>query len=191
MASTDTELSTAPTQAVTSTKQRGFSLIELLIVVAIIVIIVTMAIPSFTTYMRNTNETSAANSLARIREAEAQYQTMFPAKGFADNLGQLGNGGLANGTSCAPAPEHACILENTLSTGIKQGYKFVAQGGSPVNGINQTYAAGAAPLSYNHSGARLFCITSEDSQIRVDANLGGSTTPPSGTVCLSGQFSPM
>jgi len=190
MASTDIEL-TAGTRIVTSTKQRGFSLIELLIVVAIIVIIVTMAIPGFTNFIKNGNETSAANSLVRIREAEAQYQTMFPAKGFADTLAALGTGGLANGTSCVAAPEHACILDSTLSSGTKQGYKFVAQGGSPVSGVNQTYAAGAAPLSYNHSGARLFCITSEDSQIRADANLGGSTTPPSGTICLSGQFSPM
>ena len=186
---TDTELN--PTHAVRTTRQSGFSLIELLIVVAIIVIIVTMAIPGFTTYIRNTNETSAANSLTRIREAEVQYQSMYPSKGFADTLAALGNGGLANGTICSPSPDHACLIEATLSTGVKQGYKFFAQGGSPINGVNQTYAAGAAPLSYNHSGARLFCITSEDSQIRVDANLGASTTPPSGTVCLSGQFSPM
>ena len=184
-----THTSTANT--LTSTKQRGFSLIELLIVVAIIVIIVTMAIPGFTTYTRNANETSAANSLTRIREAEIQYQSVFPTKGFADSLAALGTGGLTNGSTCAPSPEHACLLDSTLSTGVKQGYKFSAQGGSPVNGVNQTYAAGAAPLSYNHSGSRLFCITSEDSQIRVDANLGASTTPPSGTVCISGQFSPM
>jgi len=190
MATTHIELSTVDTR-VTGTKQRGFSLIELLIVVAIIVIIITMAIPGFTNFIKNGNETSAANSLVRIREAQAQYQTMFPAKGFADSLATLGTGGLANGTICTPSPEHACLIESTLSSGTKQGYKFVVQGGSPVNGINQTYAAGAAPLSYNHSGARMFCITSEDSQIRVDANLGGSTTPPSGTVCLSGQFSPM
>jgi len=191
MATTDTELSAAPIQAVRSTKQRGFSLIELLIVVAIIVIIITMALPGLKNYKMNANEVSAVASLRAIGQAEAQYQSMYPTKGFADNLAALGTGALANGTNCAPSPEHACIIDSTLTTGAKQGYRFVVQGTNPVNGINQSYAAGAAPLVYNSSGARLFCITSDDSQIRADANLGASTTPPNGTVCASGQFSPM
>ena len=191
MATTDTELSSTPTHAVRSTKQRGFSLIELLIVVAIIVIIITMALPGLKNQRMNANELSAANSLRTIGQAEAQYQSMYPTKGFADSLAALGTGALANGTSCAPSPEHACIIDSTLTTGVKQGYRFVVLGTNPVNGINQSYAAGAAPLVYNSSGARLFCITSDDSQIRADANLGASTTPPNGTVCSSGQFNPM
>ncbi len=174
-----------------SRKQRGFSLIELLIVVAIIVILMTMALPGFHSFQMKGNETSAMNSLKAIREAQIQYQSTYPTKGFADNLAVLGTGALSNGTTCAPSPEHACILDSTLSTGVKSGYRFVVQGGSPVNGINTTFAAGAAPLSYNNTGARMFCVTSEDSQIRADANLGASTTPPSATVCISGQFSPM
>ena len=191
MARTDTELSITPTQPVRSTKQRGFSLIELLIVVAIIVIIITMALPGLKNYKMNANEVSAVASLRAIGQAEAQYQSMYPTKGFADNLGALGTGALANGTNCAPSPEHACIIDSTLTTGVKQGYRFVVQGPNPVNGINQSYAVGAAPLVYNSSGARLFCITSDDSQIRADANLGASTAPPNGTVCSSGQFNPM
>ena len=190
MAATEIEL-TAPTRTVTSTKQRGFSLIELLIVVAIIVIIITMALPGLKNYKMNANEVSAVASLRAIGQAEAQYQSMYPTKGFADSLAALGTGALANGTNCAPSPEHACILDSTLTTGVKQGYRFVVVGTNPVNNVNQSYAAGAAPLVYNSSGARLFCITSDDSQIRADANLGASTTPPNGTVCSSGQFSPM
>jgi type IV pilus assembly protein PilA len=174
-----------------SNKQRGFSLIELLIVVAIIVILMTMALPSFHRTQMGTNETAAMASLKAIREAEIQYESTYPSKGFADNLAALGTGGLTNGTMCAPSPEHACILDSTLTTGVKTGYRFVVQGGTPVNGVNTTFAAGAAPLAYNSTGARMFCITSEDSQIRTDANVGASTTPPTGNVCLSGQFSPM
>ena len=177
--------------AATSRKQRGFSLIELLIVVAIIVIIITMALPGLKNYRMNANEVSAVASLRAIGLAESQYQSTYPTKGFADNLAALGTGGLANGTSCAPSPEHACILDSTLTTGAKQGYRFVVLGTNPVNGVNQSYSAGAAPLVYNSSGARMFCITSEDSQIRADANLGASTTPPAGPACTSGQFSPM
>ncbi len=142
-----------------SKRQKGFSLIELLIVVAIIVIIMTMALPGFRSFQMKGNETSAMASLKAIREAQIQYQSTYPTKGFADNLAALGTGGLSNGTTCAPSSEHACILDSTLSSGAKAG--------------------------------RMFCITSEDSQLRMDANLGASTTPPSPTVCISGQFSPM
>jgi type IV pilus assembly protein PilA len=172
-------------------KQRGFSLIELLIVVAIIVILITMALPKITQAKIGANEAAAAGALRQIGQAETQYSTTYTVKGFADSLAALGNGGLANGTSCAPAPEHACLVDTTLSTGSKSGYKFVVTPGTPINGVNTSYAAGAAPLSYNNTGVRLFCITSEDSQIRADSNIGASTTPPSPASCSSGQFSPM
>lgn len=172
-------------------KLRGFSLIELLIVVAIIVILITMALPKLTTAKMGANETAAVAALRQISQAQTQYSTTYTTVGFAGTLAALGNGGLANGTSCAPAPEHACLVDSSLSGGVKTGYRFQVQGGSPVNGVNTSWAAGAAPLSYNNTGIRQFCVTSEDTQIRADANVGASTTPPSPTVCVSGQFSPM
>ncbi len=178
-------------QVTSRRKQRGFSLIELLIVVAIIVILITMALPKLTSAKIGANEAAAAGALRQIGQAQTQYSTTYTTKGFADSLASLGNGGLANGTNCAPAPEHACLVDSTLSTGAKSGYRFVVTPGTPVNGVNTSFAAGAAPLAYNSTGVRLFCITSEDSQIRSDSNIGASTTPPSPTVCVSGQFSPM
>ena len=172
-------------------KQRGFSLIELLIVVAIIVILITMALPKLTSAKIGANEAAAAGALRQIGQAETQYSTTYVSKGYADSLAALGNGGLANGTTCMPAPEHACLIDSSLSTGSISGYRFVVLGGTPVNGVNVTYSAGAAPLAYNSTGVRLFCITSDDGHIRYDANIGASTTPPSPTVCTSGQFSPM
>jgi prepilin-type N-terminal cleavage/methylation domain-containing protein len=172
-------------------KQRGFSLIELLIVVAIIVILITMALPKLAAAKMSANETAAVAALRQISQAQTQYSTTYTTKGFAGSLEALGTGGLANGTTCTPAPEHACLIDSTLSTGAMHGYRFQVLGGTPVNGVNMTFSAGAAPLAYNSTGARLFCVTSEDTQIRADANIGASTTPPSPTVCISGQFSPM
>lgn len=182
---------TAQVTSATRRKQRGFSLIELLIVVAIIVILITMALPKLTTAKMGANETAAVAALRQISQAQTQYSTTYTTKGFAGSLEALGTGGLSNGTICTPAPEHACLVDSSLSAGTKSGYRFVVLGGTPVNGVNMTFSAGAAPLAYNSTGARLFCVTSEDTQIRADANIGASTTPPSPTVCVSGQFSPM
>jgi type IV pilus assembly protein PilA len=170
-------------------KQKGFSLIELLIVIAIILIIASMAIPKFIQSQMNAHEVSAVASLRNINQAEITYQTSYPGKGFADNLAHLGTGAGGAG-GCIPSQNSACLLDSTLSSGSKSGYNFAAAGGNPVNGVNTTYGAGAAPVTYNRSGIRLFC-TVEDQQLRYDPNLGGSTTPPNATQCTSGTFSPL
>jgi type IV pilus assembly protein PilA len=171
-------------------KQKGFSLIELLIVVAIIVIIITMAIPKIGQAKMQANETSAVASLSAINRAQISYQTNYPTKGFADNLSALGIGALGANSACVPSPNNACLLDAFLSSGVKSGYRFAMQGGTPVNNINMTYGAGAAPLAYNSSGVRLFCTT-EEQQIRFDANVNGSTSPPSPQQCVGGGFSPL
>ena len=80
-------------------KPEGFSLIELLIVVAIILIIAAIAIPNLLRARIAANEASAVSSIRTIVGAEATYQLAYPTVGFADTLAQLGPGGA--GSTCS------------------------------------------------------------------------------------------
>ena len=164
--------------------QKGFSLIELLIVVAIILIIAAMAIPSLLRAKISADEASAVGSIRAIHQAEISYQTSFPTIGFAPSLASLGGA-----APCTPAPANACLLDNSLATaspgaGAKAGYVFQATGQTPVSGVNTQYTAGAAPLSYNSSGVRNFCAN-EDGVIRFNQGSPGSTPVTNTASCLN------
>ena len=79
-------------------KQKGFSLIELLIVVAIILIIAAIAIPNLLRARIAANESSAVSSIRTINTAEVTYQSAYPTLGYSDTLGKLGPGGV--GSTC-------------------------------------------------------------------------------------------
>jgi len=82
-------------------KQKGFSLIELLIVVAIILIISAIALPNLMVARMSANEASAVQSLRTIQSAETAYATTFPAVGFSAALGDL-SGGVGAGCTATP-----------------------------------------------------------------------------------------
>src|ERR1700687_4268813 len=71
-------------------RNKGFSLIELLIVVAIILIIAAIAIPNMLRAKMAANESSAVGSLRTINTAMTAYQTTYPTKGYASSLCLLG-----------------------------------------------------------------------------------------------------
>jgi type IV pilus assembly protein PilA len=129
----------------------GFSLIELLIVVAIILIIAAIAIPSFMRARMSANESSAAASIRSISTGEVAYAATFPTIGFT-SLASLG--GIA---PCTPSPATGCFLDDVLSSGAKEGYAFSATPANPLNGVNMTYISLGSPSSLNLTGTRSFC----------------------------------
>ncbi len=140
-------------------KQKGFSLIELLIVVAIILIIAAIAIPNLLRARMAANESSAVASIRTINTAMITYNSSYPTVGFAGTLASLG--GLA---PCVPASTAACLIDSVLSAGTKSGYTFAATGaGGPPAG---TYYATAVPVTVNQTGIRSFC-SFEDAVVRV------------------------
>jgi type IV pilus assembly protein PilA len=146
-------------------KHKGFSLIELLIVVAIILIIAAIAIPNLLRARMAANESSAVASIRTINTAEITYSSTYPTVGFATALTNLG------GVSpCTPSSNTACLIDSVLASGTKSGYNFTANGsGGPP--LVQYFATGV-PVLVNQTGIRSFCAF-EDAVIRVQPSGAG------------------
>ena len=142
-------------------KQKGFSLIELLIVVSIILIIAAIAIPNLLRARIAANESSAVASIRTLNTGQISYYSAYPTVGFAGTLGALA------GTSCAPPTSAgACLIDTQLASGSKSGYSFALSGvsGTPAS----TYQVIATPLAVNQSGTRYFCSFA-DAVVRASA----------------------
>lgn len=135
----------------------GFTLMELLIVMAIIAILMLIAIPTVGTLKKNADELSAKKSIQTIQQAEMQYETTYPANGYACDLKSLGG----DPSTGAPSPTGAQLLQQDLSSGYKSGYIFaitnctkVTVGGTD---RNTSYAVTAVPQTVGKTGSLGFC----------------------------------
>jgi type IV pilus assembly protein PilA len=158
-------------------KQRGFSLIELLIVVAIILIIAAIAIPNLMRARMSANEASAVGSVRSINTAEISYNAAYSNLGFATSLPYLGG---TVGATCVPSTSSGCFIDSVLSSSTKSGYKFnLAIGSSAaVGGITPSYSIIATPITANQTGVRYFC-SFEDAVVR--SSTGAITAPCAAT----------
>ena len=138
-------------------KQRGFSLIELLIVVAIILIIAAIAIPNLLRSRMAANEASAVGSVRTINTAEVTYAAAYPDTGYSALLANLGG----TQASCAPPAvatiTNACVVDYLLSSGSKSGYTFTAVGSIVgTTTINNIFTSTAVPQGIGSTGQRGF-----------------------------------
>ncbi len=140
-------------------KQKGFSLIELLIVVAIILIIAAIAIPNLLRARMAANESSAVASVRTINTAMVTYNSTYPTVGYAATLAALGGA-----SPCVSNSGNACLIDNVLAQGVKSGYNFAATGAGGPPAV-QYYATGV-PITLNQTGIRSFC-SFEDAVVRV------------------------
>ncbi len=158
-----------------SSNEAGFTLVELLIVMSVILIIATLALPKLMGVLRTANETSAINSLRTLTSMEGQYNSTYPTHGFACSLAELG-GKPGSGT---PGPEAAQLINEDLAGGSKSGYSFKITCGdkNTINNQDQynSYAITAVPNSVGRTGNRGFC-TDQDAQIHYDPKGGTNCT---------------
>ena len=164
-------------------KQSGFSLIELLIVIAIILVIAAIAIPNLLRARMSANESSAASAVRTITLAENAYYSAYPSIGFAVQIQDLGRT-----EPCTPDPTHACLIDDNLAMAVPgttghSGYVFLATGinaGGPINGA---FVAGATPIVANGTGTRDFCAIT-DAVIRSQQSMG-ALPPAAPGACLA------
>ena len=137
-------------------KQKGFSLIELLIVVAIILIIAAIAIPNLLRSKIAANESSAVGSVRTINTAEVTYSSSW-GSGYAAAITNLGGTSVACTAGATQAT--ACLIDELLSAApnTKSGYTFAAVGGNLVGGVLNTFEVNATPATVQVTGVRAFC----------------------------------
>jgi type IV pilus assembly protein PilA len=155
-------------------RQKGFSLIELLIVVAIILVIAAIAIPNLLRSRMAANEASATESMRMINTAEAAYNATYPTQGYSNTLADLGGA-----SPCTAAITSACLLDNIVANASgagsgKSGYFFTyapTGGGTPAG----QYTVLGTPVGIGTTGQRQF-FTDETYVIRYSATGVASVT---------------
>ena len=165
-----------PTYRQDPRSESGFTLVELLIVMSVILILMTLAIPGMQAVIRSANEKSAIKSLQFINTEEGQYNSDYPQRGFSCSLPTLGG----KVGSAPPTADAAQLIPDDLASGIKSGYTFAIVNCTKTTSNNvdmiQSYELTAVPNSVGHSGNRGFCLVND--QVRYDPKGGTNCTEP-------------
>ncbi|HLK52601.1 MAG TPA: prepilin-type N-terminal cleavage/methylation domain-containing protein [Candidatus Angelobacter sp.] len=165
----------------TGVNSRGFSLVEILVVVMVILIIAAIAIPNLVQSKMRANEAAAVASVKNINTAETLFLNSYPDVGYSSNLANLGS----NGTSCEkPTSTNSCIImDESLTSGLKNGYIFeiVGDGNKPtagytVNASPESSLNGRCSVSSSESGeVRLFVPGAPATSGKLSLGSGGSS----------------
>lgn len=144
-------------------KRKGFSLIELMIVVAIILIIAAFAIPALLRSKIAANQSSAVGSLRSLNTSCTAYSTSYGQYPAAlANLGPVGSG--------TPSSTSADLVDLVLASGVKSGYTFTYTAGTD----NQSYSLTALPIAQGTTGQNMY-FTDQSGVIRVDTSGTGAS----------------
>jgi type IV pilus assembly protein PilA len=148
--------------------QKGFSLIELLLVVAVILIVSAIAVPNFMRSRMRANEANAVAGIRVIHTSAITYATTYPDLGFPVLLTNMGGANPCTATSTS-----SCLIDDVLAQGVKDGYSYVwtGDGNTPSVGFILT----ATPQMVGSSGQRMFC-TDQGGTVYYD---------PTGTGCTN------
>jgi type IV pilus assembly protein PilA len=155
-------------------RQAGFSLIELLVVVAIILIIAAIAIPNFMRAKISANESSAVSSIHAVDTAEIAYSSMYNTIGYSAALADLGTGGVS---PCPGTATASCFIDPALASGTKSGYKFTYVQNTASSPSIQ-FTINADPIIQSITGERGF-FSDESNIIRYNSTgAANSASPP-------------
>ena len=158
-------------------RDEGFSLIELLIVVAIILIIAAIAIPNLLRARMAANEASAVGTMRTITTAQVMYATVY-GTGFA-TLPALGGSATTCATAGGATAATACLIDASVAGGMKSGYNIaipIPAAMGTAAAPNNTFFATAVPAAPGQTGTSTFC-TDQSGVVRKDPTGGAIASP--------------
>jgi len=159
--------------------QIGFSILELLVVVTIILIIASIAVPHYLSSRMAANEANAVGSMRAVTSALMVYTTTYPAVGYPAALADLSDAGAPSNCvpSQIPTSTAACLIDNSLASGVKSGYIFTYAPDTST-APSKGYGLNGDPVSRGSTGRRSF-FTNVPGVIHWNATTSATESDPS------------